>query len=89
MPEGKSEGEDKPATEAIKDEIADIEEPQPEVPLVAEASRDWFDLSMLEKLDSLHLLTEWQFNNPHRLRTTMRSDGDYAEWVRLSSLGGL
>ena len=72
----------KPATEAVKSETADLEEPKSEDAPVDEASRDWFDLSMLEKLDSLHLLTEWQFNNPHRVRTTMRSDGDYAEWVR-------
>lgn len=44
-------------------------------------SRDWQDLSMLEKLDSLHLLTEWQFQNPHRLRQIMKDDGDHGLWV--------
>ena len=50
---------------------------------IAEAadSKNWLDLSMLEKLDSLHLLTEWQFQNPHRLRSLMKDDGDHGLWV--------
>ena len=44
-------------------------------------SRNWLDLPMLEKLDSLHLVTEWQFQNPHRLRSLMRDDGDHGLWV--------
>ena len=44
-------------------------------------SRDWNDLAMLEKLDSLHLLTEWQFQNPYRLRQLMKSDDETASWV--------
>jgi hypothetical protein len=43
--------------------------------------QDWVNLPMLEKLDSLHLLTEWQFHNVSRFRTTMRSDDETAEWV--------
>lgn len=46
-------------------------------------SRDWFDLSMLEKLDCMHLLTEWLFQIPNRVRSAMRSDDDNAEWVRV------
>lgn len=49
-------------------------------------SRNWLDLSMLEKLDSLHLLTEWQFQNPHRLRQIMKDDGEHGLW-RLEPLG--
>ncbi|KAF9020933.1 hypothetical protein BDZ89DRAFT_1071853 [Hymenopellis radicata] len=44
-------------------------------------SKDWRDLTMLEKLDSIHLLMEWQFQNATRLRTLMKSDDDYATWV--------
>lgn len=44
-------------------------------------SKNWLDLSMLEKLDSLHLVTEWQFQNPHRLRSLMKDDGDHGLWV--------
>lgn len=46
-----------------------------------EESKDWLDLPMLEKLDSLHLLTEWQFQNPYRLRQLMKDDDDGANWV--------
>jgi hypothetical protein len=47
-----------------------------------EESKDWLELPMLTKLDSMHLLTEWQFQNPTRLRTLMRADDDTATWVR-------
>lgn len=52
-----------------------------------EESKDWLHLPMLEKLDSLHLLAEWQFQNPYRLRQLMKDDDDGANWVRsLSAL---
>lgn len=44
--------------------------------------QDWLDLPMLVKLDSMHALTEWQFHNVNRFRSTMRSDDEYASWVR-------
>jgi hypothetical protein len=44
-------------------------------------SVDWFDLPVITKLESLHLVTEWQFQNPTRLRTLMRSDDELATWV--------
>jgi len=47
-------------------------------------SMDWFDLSMLEKLESMHALTEWQFHNPTRLRMIMKSDDELALWVSSS-----
>lgn len=52
-----------------------------------EASRikDWSDLSMMEKLESMHTLVEWHFQNPTRLRSIMRSDDEYASWVRRPS----
>lgn len=53
-------------------------------PEVQEEVRDWFELPMLTKLDSMHLLAEWQFQNPMRLRTLMRSDNDDATWVCFS-----
>ena len=47
--------------------------------------KDWLDLPLLTRLDSLHLLTEWQFQNPHRLRQFMKDDGDAGHWVRAAS----
>lgn len=44
-------------------------------------SKDWLDLPMLAKLDSMHLLTEWQFQNPTRLRSLMKTDDEDATWV--------
>ncbi|KAJ7719379.1 hypothetical protein B0H16DRAFT_1606869, partial [Mycena metata] len=51
-----------------------------------EESRDWLDLPMLAKLDSMHLLTEWQFQNATRLRTMMKSDDEDATW-RIEPIG--
>lgn len=47
-----------------------------------EESKDWLSLPMLTKLDSLHLLTEWQFHNVNRIRTIMRDDDETAQWAR-------
>lgn len=44
--------------------------------------KDWSDLSFLEKLDSIHTVMEWHFQNPLRFRQTMRSDDEEASWVR-------
>ncbi|KAK7051068.1 hypothetical protein VNI00_005180 [Paramarasmius palmivorus] len=44
-------------------------------------TKDWNSLSMLEKLDSMHLLTEWLFHNPARVRVLMKSDDEAAEWA--------
>jgi hypothetical protein len=43
--------------------------------------KNWNDLSMLVKLDSMYLLTEWQFHNPMRLRSFMKDDDETAQWV--------
>ena len=51
-----------------------------------EESKDWLSLPMLTKLDSLHLLTEWQFHNVNRLRTIMKDDDEAAQWARTRSL---
>ena len=53
----------------------------PEVVPEEVESRNWMDLSMLEKLDTLHIVTEWQFQNPHRFRSLMKDDGDHGLWV--------
>jgi len=45
-------------------------------------SIDWFELPMLAKLESMHTIAEWQFQNPTRLRMVMKSDDEYATWVR-------
>lgn len=47
-----------------------------------DSMRDWVDLTMLEKLESLHTVIEWHFQNPTRLRHAMRSDDENALWVR-------
>ncbi|KAF9000745.1 hypothetical protein BDQ17DRAFT_1281976 [Cyathus striatus] len=49
-------------------------------------SCDWRELPMLSKLDSMHLLTEWQFQKPTRIRQIMRSDDEYASW-RIEPIG--
>ncbi|KAJ6570295.1 hypothetical protein DFH09DRAFT_1154608 [Mycena vulgaris] len=49
-------------------------------------SIDWLDLPMLAKLDSMHRLTEWQFQNPTRFRTLMKSDDEDATW-RIEPIG--
>lgn len=46
------------------------------------APTDWFDLPMITKLESMHTLAEWQFQNATRLRTIMKSDDELASWVR-------
>jgi hypothetical protein len=45
--------------------------------------QDWTDLPTSTKLDCLHLLTEWQFQNVSRFRQTMKSDDEHADWVCL------
>lgn len=62
-------------------EIDSIQIKQPSFTEEPEESKDWFELPMLTKLDSMHLLMEWQFHNPTRLRTLMRSDDEDASWV--------
>ncbi|KAJ7650573.1 hypothetical protein FB45DRAFT_888155 [Roridomyces roridus] len=47
---------------------------------------DWRQLPMLAKLDSMHLLTEWQLHNPTRFRTLMKSDDEDASW-RIEPIG--
>ena len=47
-----------------------------------DTSIDWLHLPMLSKLDSMHALIEWQFQNPARLRNIMKSDDESALWVR-------
>ncbi|KAI9440096.1 hypothetical protein H4582DRAFT_1577070 [Lactarius indigo] len=61
--------------------IATTPQPEPQ-----EESKDWLTLPMLTKLDSLHLLTEWQFHNVNRLRTIMKDDDETAQW-RIEPMG--
>ncbi|KAF7978847.1 hypothetical protein HWV62_44657 [Athelia sp. TMB] len=53
---------------------------------IVEESKNWLDLPMLEKLDSMHLLTEWEFHNPQRVRTLMKDDDEGAFW-RIEPIG--
>jgi hypothetical protein len=46
--------------------------------------RDWHDLPMLLKLDSMNILVEWMFHNPHRIRFIMKDDDETAQWVSFS-----
>ena len=50
---------------------------------------DWLDLSMLVKLESLHTLAEWQFQNPLRVRQQMKNDDEQATWVCVQVLSAL
>lgn len=52
---------------------------------IIEESKNWLDLPMLEKLDSMHLVTEWQFHNPLRVRTLMKDDDEGASWVSFAA----
>ncbi|KAK0193587.1 hypothetical protein F5146DRAFT_925694 [Armillaria mellea] len=72
--------------ETLKSETPALEEVGQEEEQEEEESRDWLELSMLEKLDSMHLLMEWQFQNSTRLRTLMKSDDDLATW-RIEPIG--
>jgi hypothetical protein len=56
------------------------------IPEREEQSKDWLTLPMLTKLDSLHVLTEWQFHNVNRLRTLMKDEDETAQWVRTRAL---
>ncbi|KAI6042453.1 hypothetical protein EDC04DRAFT_2658182 [Pisolithus marmoratus] len=47
---------------------------------------NWLELPMLTKLESLHTLVEWQFQNPLRLRSQMKDDDDDANW-RIEPIG--
>ncbi|KAG6900083.1 hypothetical protein C0993_003433 [Termitomyces sp. T159_Od127] len=67
-------------------EIGSIQIKQPSVTEEPEESKNWLELPMLTKLDSMHLLMEWQFHNPTRLRTLMRSDDENASW-RIEPIG--
>ncbi|KAJ7116297.1 hypothetical protein C8R44DRAFT_792106 [Mycena epipterygia] len=71
------------ASPAPQQEDAALKEEQQEE---QQESKDWLDLPMLAKLDSMHLLTEWQFQNPTRLRTLMKSDDEDATW-RIEPIG--
>ncbi|KAI0636158.1 hypothetical protein C8Q77DRAFT_1277460 [Trametes polyzona] len=63
----------------------DASEEQPKAEEVEE-SKDWLDLPMLAKLDSLHLLTDWQFQHPSKVRQLMKDDDEYANW-RIEPIG--
>ncbi|GJE85675.1 hypothetical protein PsYK624_017540 [Phanerochaete sordida] len=65
---------------SVKDEDEVREEKQAAEDIQPEESRNWLDLSMIEKLDTLYTVQEWQFQNPHRLRQIMKDDGDHGLW---------
>ncbi|KAL5485769.1 hypothetical protein ACEPAI_6810 [Sanghuangporus weigelae] len=48
--------------------------------------KDWANLSMLEKLESIRTVIEWHFQSPLRLRSIMRSDDETASW-RIEPIG--
>ncbi|KZT19238.1 hypothetical protein NEOLEDRAFT_1183554 [Neolentinus lepideus HHB14362 ss-1] len=64
-------------------ETAEPSSPEP----FAEESKDWLDLPMLEKLDSMHTIAEWHFDWPQlRIRKIMRDDDEGANW-RIEPIG--
>ncbi|KAJ6448937.1 hypothetical protein C8R45DRAFT_1045711 [Mycena sanguinolenta] len=91
--EDTAEDDNGPGAAASDGSRANTEEkttPAPDLDLQEEEERqetkDWLELPMLAKLDSMHLLTEWQFQNPTRLRTLMKSDDEDATW-RIEPIG--
>ncbi|KIM33671.1 hypothetical protein M408DRAFT_158678 [Serendipita vermifera MAFF 305830] len=46
----------------------------------------WAELGFMNRLDILHDLCEWQFQNPLRVRQSMKDDSDDASW-RSSPIG--
>lgn len=75
-------GESSSQAKSEPNEDAEVPPKSEDAPVVEEEeSKDWLDLPMLQKLDSLHILVEWQFQNPHRVRQLMKDDDDAANWV--------
>ena len=68
-----------------KDELDDDSPPVAGLASDLEASelREWHDLPIISKLNSMNLLIEWMFHNPHRIRSIMRDDDETAQWVSL------
>lgn len=95
-------GSSYPAPEDFSEQKSDIQSRQSSVPGKREASVskpaaqddsaeeiqpvDWFDLPLLSKLETMHTLAEWQFQNPARLRTIMKTDDEMATWVSTFSI---
>ncbi|EIW84183.1 hypothetical protein CONPUDRAFT_163372 [Coniophora puteana RWD-64-598 SS2] len=67
---------DADADEAVPEEDEDEEET-----LV-----DWLTLPMMVKLESMHIVMEWHFQNPYRLRSLMKDDDETAQW-RIEPIG--
>ncbi|KZS92587.1 hypothetical protein SISNIDRAFT_122053 [Sistotremastrum niveocremeum HHB9708] len=63
----------------------EIEEPEDVVDEYVEKI-DWPSLELDRKLDILHDLCEWHFQNPTRLRLSMKDDDEFAAW-RLEPVG--
>ncbi|OBZ72258.1 hypothetical protein A0H81_07462, partial [Grifola frondosa] len=78
--EPKSEPKEDPASMKKEDTVERVAKDE------LEESKDWLELPMLAKLDSLHLLTEWQFQHPQRLRSIMKNDDEGANW-RIEPVG--
>lgn len=70
------------ATSPNEAEAEDSSKEESEAEIEVEQPKDWTDLSMLEKLNVMHTLIEWHFQNPLKLRNTMRNDDEHASWVR-------
>lgn len=68
-------------TEHISATKVEEEDASSETLEAPEKQVDWLNLSMLTKLESLHTLAEWQFQNPLRVRQQMKTDDEQATWV--------
>ncbi|TDL14421.1 hypothetical protein BD410DRAFT_797206 [Rickenella mellea] len=73
---------EEPQSNGVDDETLADHEDRGAIP----PQKDWVELSMLEKLESLHTLMEWHFQTPTRLRSMMRSDDEQATW-RIEPIG--
>ncbi|OJA10917.1 hypothetical protein AZE42_08233 [Rhizopogon vesiculosus] len=86
VPEDPTEGESGESTvdQRKDDVVASSAEPLQESKQLQQI--DWLNLPIVKKLDSVHTLMEWQFQNPNRLRTQMKDDDEDAQW-RIEPIG--
>lgn len=70
-----------PSTRHETEEPPSVEDNHEDDDKVVPQTVEWSELDMNQKLDAMHTLVEWQFQNPLRLRQIMKSDDELASWV--------
>jgi hypothetical protein len=82
LSEHKSDTRSRQSSIAAKRAVSESKQTAPDDDTELQNPVDWFDLPLLSKLETIHTLAEWQFQNPTRLRTLMKTDDEMASWVR-------